>query len=227
MPTWMKRGASESEGGPRKQRAVNKTDIMEDLVIALGEAHLLSEREVRENSSCAKTTVLFYRDEVGNFPDWAQEGATEFGLWLKEVDDRVGEDVGSPHVRVGVKSLLALINSPQLKDIKLQARKEQLVAWWKNKIEKEEKSAETEIVIFRVSTPPPKNKGGKEEDVDMEEGRREFLKVVFVLADKTAQENLKDIMKEIGGDIKNGPAPRSKATKRVQQLLRQAKLRGK
>ena len=223
----MTRGAGASGGGPRKQRAVNKTDLMEDLVIALGEAHLQTEREVRENSSCVKTTVLFYRDEAGNFPDWAQEGATEFGLWLKEVDDRVGEDVGSPHVRVGVKSLLALLNSSQLKDAKLQEKKEKLVAWWKNKIEQEEKSAEMEIVIFRVSTPPPSNKETKEVDVDMVEVRREFIKVVFVLADKSAQENLKDILKEIGGDIKNGPAPRSKATKRVQQLLRQAKLREK
>ena len=173
----MKRGASAPERGTRRQKTVNKTDLMEDLVIALGEAHMLSEREVRENSSCVKATILFYRDEVGNFPDWAQEGATEFGHWLKEVDDRVGEDVGSPHVRVGVKSLLALINSPQLKDVKLQEKEEKLFAWWTNKVEKEE--------------------------------------------------NLKDIVREIGGDIKNGPAPRNKATKRVQQLLRQAKLRGK
>ena len=119
MPSWLKRGASGSDAGPRKQRAVDKTDLIEDLVIALGEAHLGVDREVRENSACIKTTVLFHKDETGHFPEWAKIGVEKFGLWLKEVDDRVGENVGSPHVQVGVKSLLALIDSPQLKDAKL------------------------------------------------------------------------------------------------------------
>ena len=106
-PTWLKRTAADQENGGRKQRSGggrqlhSKGDQIEELVTALSEADLHVEREVRENSAAVKTTILFYKGSDGQFPPWAMEGAAEFDTWLKEVGDRPGENVGSPHAQVG------------------------------------------------------------------------------------------------------------------------------
>ena len=84
-----------------------------------------------------------------------------------------------------------------------------------------------EIKVFKIGTPPPDD---SMQDVDGEELVRDlpkptrgtikpFIKLTFHLADPQANHALLNIMKTVGGEVKNGPAPRPKATKEVAQLL--------
>ena len=71
---------------------------MEQLVVALGEGHISLDRDVKEQGGALKVTVLM------------EQGAHEGQDFQKEVIDRPGENIGSPHVGVRLKTLHGLLN---------------------------------------------------------------------------------------------------------------------
>ena len=201
-------------------------------MIAMARSHLGHDREIRENSACLKQCVLFYKDEkTGKFPAWTMRGAAEYEEWLGQVRDRQGEDCGSPHIKVGSIILQELMKLPEVEgNAALNAHKEILIQWWKNKVNPpgiKEQEVAAEIKVFKIGTPPPDD---SMQDVEGEEMVRDlpkptrgtikpFIKLTFHLADPQANHALLNIMKTVGGEVKNGPAPRPKATKEVAQLL--------
>ena len=80
----------------------------------------------------------------GDLPKWVKEGIEENEEWLKEMKERPGENIGSPHVRVCLVALHALITSEEAQQQKFEQSLKGLKEWWKV-MTKEGKAREKEV----------------------------------------------------------------------------------
>ena len=122
--------ASMDEEKPRKRvrrswgkKGRGKKEIQEqvmDMIAALQIAHITNDRETRENSGALRTVALIFTDPRGDLPKWVKAGIEENEAWLKEMKERPGENIGSPHVRVCLIALHALITSEEIQQQKFE-----------------------------------------------------------------------------------------------------------
>ena len=116
--------------------------------------------------------------------------------------------------------MMALINSEEMKQEKHQASHKTLTEWWNQVVradEATENDIASEIRVFKLSAPPSKNMTDQDEG---EEFRKAHVKIEVVMENKTIQMTLRQVLKEMGAEIKNGPPPCNKPIRKVKALLR-------
>ena len=134
------------------------------MISALQLAHISNDRETRENSGALRTVALIHTDSKGDLPKWVKAGIEENEAWLKEMKERPGENIGSPHVRVCLITLHALITSEEIQQQKFEQSLKGLKEWWKVMT----KEVASEIKIFKIRG-PPKRGSNFEDDEEMEQ----------------------------------------------------------
>ena len=158
------------------------------------------------------------------FPQWVQEGLREFEQWLKEVYEKPGGNTGSPHVRVGLPTMMALINSEDMKEEKHRVSHRTLKEWW-NQVVKANEATEndiaSEIRVFKLRGPLRAKMTDQDGDDELiEVNRKPHVKLEVVMENKQIQMTLRQVLKDMGAEIKNGPPPCSKPTRKVKALLK-------
>ncbi len=93
---------------------------MIDMISALQIAHISNDRETRENSGALRTVALIYADPRGDLPKWVKAGIQENEVWLKDMTEKTGENIGSPHVQVCLITLHALLMSEEIQQQKFE-----------------------------------------------------------------------------------------------------------
>ena len=93
-----------------------------------------------------------------------------------------------------------------------------------------ENEVAAEIKIFKIRGPPKKGNGLPEEDEEMEcastastargKGKRIYARMEFMMETREAQANLRNLLEQMGAEIKNGPAPCLQPTRRVKEDLK-------
>ncbi len=206
-----------------------------DMLATLQIAHITNDRETRENSGALRTVALIYANAKGELPKWVKEGIEENEEWMKEMKDRPGENIGSPHVRVCLTALHALITSEEAQQQKFEQYLKVLKEWWKA-MTKEGKAKENEVAaeikIFKIRGPPKKGNGPPEDDEEMEcastastasgkgQTKRIYARMEFMMETREAQATIRNLLEQMGAEIKNGPAPCLQPTRRVKEDLK-------
>ena len=234
-PAWMKRGreSGSDERGEKKGRGKKEMDehVME-MLAALQMAHISNDRETRENSGALRTVALIHANAKGDFPKWVKDGIEENEEWMKDMRERPGENIGSPHVRVCLTTLLALLQSEEAQ--KLEQSKG-LKEWWKDMTKDgnaKENEVAAEIKIFKIRGPPKKGNASIEEEEDMDWNstastasgkgptKKVYARMEFMMENKQAQAAIRNLLEKMGAEIKNGPAPCLQQTRKVKEDLK-------
>ena len=232
MPSWAKRGADGSADvvAQPKRRTTNQDHLIPALTQALASAHMIVERDLRETSACVKTTALIFSESRSEekWPGWVEGALDELNTWFQKLDGEADTDhpkPGSPHVQVGVRTISAVLNHPDMKKAEHKTMRDRLLQWWNQSVlvqGKSENDVAEEIQVFRVSGPPP-NKQANDDDMEQEGQTRPFVKIVYRLSNPDAMRDFTQALQILHADIRRGPGPRSKPTKEVAKLLKQLK----
>ena len=205
LPSWLKRdGEQENEQRSTRRRKGpgSSQDQMLELTTLMAQSHLQTDRQNRENSGCLKVTSLYFKSQQDtNWPAWVQEGLDAADTWFRKLREQQGDDTrdngrlgskgpGSPHVQVGTKTILAILNTEVLKKSEQQELRTRLINWWTTKLAmpgKTENEVAEEIQVFRVEGPPPTTRDTalkfEKSDDDMEEESKgtPFVKITYRL----------------------------------------------
>jgi len=230
MPAFATDGRRNSEGQPSQKSARrNQEDLVMELCRAVAAAQIGQDRETREHSGALKKTVLMPKGRHG-FHKFVQEGVDAGISFAEEVRDRQeGEEVGSPHVRVALRTIHAMFLEPQLQAPAFQERMKLILQWWQDNTKNgnaTEEEVAAAIATFKVRVPeqPTKtwrkkgirNQAAMQEEEALEEG---YARIEFCLENKEIQLVLVQIMVDLGGIRKTGPPPPSKPIRDVKELL--------
>ena len=206
-----------------------------DMIAALQLAHITNDRETRENSGALRTVALIYTDPKGDLPKWVKAGIEENEAWLKEIKERPGENIGSPHVRVCLVTLHALITSEEIQQQKFEQSLKGLKERWKvmtKEGQAKENEVAAEIKIFMIKGPPKKGRGFLEDEEEMEhvstastasgggQTKKAYARMEFMMETKEAQTIIRKLLEQMGAEIKNGPAPCLQPTRKVKEDLK-------
>ena len=237
MPTWMKRGRENVSEDREQKNGRGKQNIHEqlaDMISALQIAHISNDRETRENSGVLRTVALVFADSRGDLPKWVKQGIEENDAWTKDVAERPGENVGSPHVKVCLTMMHALLTSEELQQQKFEQPLRALKDWWKmvtKEGQAKENEVASEIKIFKIRG-PPKRGSSVEEDEEMDLGsaastasgrgppKKVYARMEFVIENKEVQITLRKVLEQLGAEIKNGPAPCLRPTRKIKEHLK-------
>jgi hypothetical protein len=137
------------------------------------------------------------------------------------VQERRGEDLGSPHIRIALKCLKAL-TSEALNPL----FRTQLHTWWQAKVDDRDPSdLAGEIQIWKLQKPQQQTagwrqkKGSKKEEAKEEE-EAEYCKLTLALRDPALQEGLlTELTRLFSAVAKPGVAPRMGRERKVSELL--------
>ena len=102
----MKKHKGEKGGGKVAASGKETGNEINKLVQAIGYLALETARESRDHGGILMQSCL-----VENTEQWAKDGLEEGRSFAELVKERPGENLGSPHIRVGLRSLETLINS--------------------------------------------------------------------------------------------------------------------
>ena len=186
-----------------------------DMISALQIAHISIDRKTRENSGALRTMALILADPRGDLPKWVKAGIEENEAWLKEMKERPGENIGSPHVRVCLIALHALLTSEEIQQQKFEQPFKALKEWWKvvtKEGQAKENEVASEIKIFKIRGPPKKG-GNFEDDEEMEQGstasttsgggqtKKVYARMEFMMETKDAQVTLRKRLEQLGAEI--------------------------
>ena len=228
MPSWAKRRAEGGADAVAKKRTTDQDHLIPALTQALANAHMIVERDLRETSACVKTTALIFSEtpHEEKWPKWVEEALDELSVWFQKLDSEAATDrqkPGSPHVQIGARTILAVINHPDIKKVEHKALRDRLLQWWEQSVavqDKTENEVAEEIQVFRVSGPPP-NKQANEDAMEQEGQTRPFVKIIYRLSDPGVMRDFTKALQILHADIRRGPGPKSKPTKEVARLLKQ------
>jgi hypothetical protein len=230
MPSWAKRGAGNSADAAAypKRRTTDQDHLIPALTQALASAHMIVERDLRETSACVKTTALIFSENQHEekWPGWVEEALDELRVWFQKLDDETDTDrqkPGSPHVQIGVRTISAVLNHPDIKKVEHKAMRDRLMQWWNQTVVvqgKTENDVAEEIQVFRVSGPPP-NKQASGDAMELEGQTRPFVKMIYRLGSPEVMRDFTQALQILQADIRRGPGPKSKPTKEVAKLLKQ------
>ena len=219
MPSWTKRTRENASDGREEKKGRGKKEMHEqmiDMISALQIAHISNDRETRENSGALRTVALIFADPRGDLPKWVKAGIEENEAWLKEMKERPGENIGSPHVRVCLITLHALLTSEEIQQQKFEQPLKALKEWWKvvtKEGQAKENEVASEIKIFKIRGPPKKG-GNFEDDEEMEQGstasttsgggqtKKAYARMEFMMETKDAQVTLRNMLEQLGAEIK-------------------------
>ena len=237
MPTWMKRGRENVSEDREQKNGRGKQNIHEqlaDMISALQIAHISNDRETRENLGALRTVDLVFPDSRGDLPKWVKLGIEENEAWRKEAAERSGENIGSPHVRVCLSMMHALLTSEEIQQQKFEQPLRALKEWWKmvtKEGQAKENEVASEIKIFKIRGPPQRG-SSVEEDEEMDQGsaastasgggppKQIYARMEFVMENKEVQITLRKVLEQLGAEIKNGPAPCLQPTRKVKEHLK-------
>ena len=237
MPSWMKRGRENASEGREEKKGRGRWEIHEqlaDMISALQIAHISNDRETRENSGALRTVALVFPDSRGDLPKWIKLGIEENDAWQKELKEKPGENIGSPHVRMCLITMHALLTSEEIQQQKFEQPLKALKEWWRmvtKEGQAKENEVASEIKIFKIRG-PPKRGSNFEEDEEMDQGsaasttsgggppKKLYARMEFVMETKDAQITLRKILEQLGAEIKNGPAPCLQPTRKVKEHLK-------
>ena len=131
MPSFMKTNRREEEGNEpgadkKKLKVAGKaekanTNDFEKLIQAIGHLSLDNAKETRELAGVLMQTFLVEETET-----WAQLGLKEGKEFAEMVKDQPGANLGSPHIRVGLKCLHSLMVDSEARPEFAKSMKE----WW-------------------------------------------------------------------------------------------------
>ena len=149
--------------------------------------------------------------------------------------EKPSENIGSPHVRVCLVALHALITSEEAQQQKFEQSLKGLKEWWKV-MTKEGKAKENEVAaeikIFKIRGPPKKGGGSLEDDEEMERAstastasgrgqtKKTYARMEFMMETREAQITIRNLLEQMGAEIKNGPAPCLQPTRKVKEDLK-------
>ena len=234
MPAWTKRSRENGsdERGEKKGRGKKELDeqVM-DMLATLQIAHITNDRETRENSGALRTVALIHANAKGEFPKWVKDGIEKNEEWMRDMRENPGENIGSPHVRVCLTTLLALLTSEEAQ--KFEQPLKGLKEWWKS-MTKEGKATENEVAaeikIFKIRGPPKKGNGSDEEEMEgtstastasgRGQAKKTYTRMEFMMETREAQVAIRNLLEQMGAEIKNGPAPCLQPTRRVKEDLK-------
>ena len=232
LPTWMKRGRENASEGREEKKGRGRREIHEQLaemISALQIAHISNDRETRENSGALRTVALVFPDSRGDLPKWVKLGIEENEAWRKEAAERSGDNIGSPHVRVCLSTMHALLTSEEIQQQRFEQPLRALKEWWKvvtKEGQAKENEVASEIKIFKIRG-PPKRGSSVEEDEEMDLGsaastasgrgppKKVYARMEFVIENKEVQITLRKVLEQLGAEIKNGPAPCLRPTMKI------------
>ena len=235
MPAWTKRSRENGSDERGEKKGRGKKDMDEqimDMLATLQIAHITNDRETRENSGALRTVALIHATARGDFPKWVKDGIEENEEWMKEMRERPGENIGSPHVRVCLTTLLALLQSEEAQKFE---QSKGLKEWWKVMTKDgnaKENEVAAEIKIFKIRGPPKKGNGPIEEEEDMEWNstastasgkgptKKTYARMEFMMENREAQAAIRNLLEKMGAEIKNGPAPCLQQTRKVKEDLK-------
>ena len=236
MPAWTKRSRENGSDERGEKKGRGKKDMDEqimDMLATLQIAHITNDRETRENSGALRTVALIHATARGDFPKWVKDGIEENEEWMKEMRERPGENIGSPHVRVCLTTLLALFTSEEAQ--KFEQPLKGLKEWWKV-MTKDGKAKENEVAaeikIFKIRGPPKKGNGSIEDEEEMDWNsaastasgkgptKKTYARMEFMMENREAQVAIRGLLELMGAEIKNGPAPCLQPTRRVKEDLK-------
>jgi hypothetical protein len=219
-----KGGGKGARGGGRGQGLAQQNFEQNDhaLLQAVANLSLGTALVARELVSASIIETIL----VGMNSQMATQGLQEGKMYNELAQQRKGQNIGSPHIRIALKCLKALSEEKDLdKDFK-----ELLACWWKEKIlNKDTFSVEAEIKIWKVQKPQTQTAGWKKQteppaaqgQMDDEE---EYSKFTIAIASPILQEGLlKEMARLFGATRKSGVAPREHFERKVLELLRPRK----
>jgi hypothetical protein len=131
MPAFAADGQRNSEGqASQKSARRSQEDVVLELCKAVAAAQIGQDKETREHSGALKKTVLMPKGKHG-FHRFVQEGVDAGISFASEVRDKKdGEEIGSPHVRVALRTRHAMFLEPELQAPAHQERMKLILQWW-------------------------------------------------------------------------------------------------
>ena len=229
MPSFMKasrRDEDAGEGGrvAKKNKMTTKAaadpgNELTKLIHAIGQLSMDTARETRDLSGIIMQNIL-----VENSEAWAQEGVEEGKTFWDLVKAHPGENLGSPHIRIGLRCLHSLIMDKEANSEFLKG----MTQWWKESIQdKSQAEVAEELQIFKVRQPKVGSKTwrkqgvGKTSEEEMEDAS--YTKVTICLRNSNVQRAVVMEMVRRGGLLKTGSAPMSPSEREVKRLLTAAR----
>ena len=169
-PTWQDGDASEFHGRQRVRRrkkrkgsqasgsqASKEEDLLTELCVALANTSIEQDRELREHTGSLNRVILM---PISGAPTgFLADGVNEGEAFQQEVKENPGKDLGSPHIRIALKTIHSLITDVNLnKDPNVQQVQREIEQRWNkdvmvNGTRTTEMEIAQEILIFKMRMP--------------------------------------------------------------------------
>ena len=187
-------GAGEGKKRAKTSQAPKEEDLLTELCVALANTSIEQDRELREHTGSLNRVILM---PISGAPTgFLAEGVNEGEAFQQEVKENPGKDLGSPHIRIALKTLHSLIQ--EILIFKMRVPEKQSNTWRKKGIR-------------------------RKKDMEIEEDESKFIRVEFCLENKNIQAALARLLVELGGIQKTGPPPPKKNIRLVKSLLAKMK----
>ena len=102
---------SDERGEKRERGKKEMEEQVMDMLAVLQSAHITNDWKTRENSGALRTVAIIHANVKGIFPKWVKDGIEENEEWRRNMKEKPGRNMGSPHVRVCLTTLMALSKS--------------------------------------------------------------------------------------------------------------------
>ena len=129
LPSFWKAAGQAKEKRAKTSQAPKEEDLLTELCVALANTSIEQDRDIREHAGSLNRVVPM--PSSGAPIGFLAERVNEGEAFQQEVKENPGKDLGSPHIRIALKTIHSLIADVNLStDPNVQQIQREIEQWW-------------------------------------------------------------------------------------------------